>query len=118
VISVLCRVLSDSLNARIPSISYFIDDSRPIVTRGAVPLMPDLAIEVKSPDDSYKTMRGKAAYYLQNGSKLVWLIYPEKRVIEVYRAGGDDDFLNIEDTLTADDLLPGFALPVRTLFPA
>ncbi len=118
VISVLCRVLSDNLNARMPNIAYFVDDSRPIVTRGAVPLMPELVIEIKTPDDSYKIMRGKAAFYLQNGTKLVWLVYPEKHLIEVCQVVGDIDFLGVDDLLTADDLLPGFAVPVHTLFPA
>ncbi|MBL8146404.1 MAG: Uma2 family endonuclease [Anaerolineae bacterium] len=69
------RMPGDEHNARQPDVSYFADDSRPIVERGAVSRMPDIAAELKSPDDSYKVMREKADYYLANGAHLVWLIF-------------------------------------------
>ena len=88
----------------------------PIVEKGSVPQMPDLAIEIKSPDDSYTQMREKANYYIKNGSLLVWLVYPEKKFIEVYQPGKDIEFLNLEDTLNGGDVLPGFTLPVKNVF--
>ena len=78
--------------------------------------MPDLAIEIKSPDDTIQEMRDTAAYYLANGSRLVWLVYPNYRLIEVYRLGADIQILGEEDTLTGGDVLPGFELPVREVF--
>jgi Uma2 family endonuclease len=63
-------------------------------------------------------MRDKAEYYLKNGTKLVWLVYPEKQLIEVFRANGDSDFFTINDTLDGEDVLPGFQLPVRQVFAA
>ena len=77
--------------------------------------MPDLAIEVKSPDDTYKQMREKADYYLQNGTKLVWLVYPEKRIVEVY-TNEQQDILTLEDRLTGGELLPEFELSVKDIF--
>lgn len=111
------RMPGDDHNARQPDISYFADDTRPIVERGAVPRMPDIAAEVKSPDDSYKLMREKADYYLANGARLVWLIFPEDRAIEVHESG-QMRILDADDTLDSGDVLPGFALAVRDLFPA
>ena len=73
------RMPDDEHNARIPDLSYVSDLSRKVVEIGSALYMPDLAIEVKSPDDTYDQMREKADYYLKNGSKLVWLIYSEKR---------------------------------------
>jgi len=38
--------------------------------------------------------------------------------VEAARKDADFDFFTIEDALTGDDLLPGFTLPVRVIFPA
>ena len=90
---------------------------QPIVGKGAVTHIADLAVEIKSPDDTYTELRSKAAYYLANGSEMVWLVYPEKLMVEVYRKGSDVDILLESDTIDGGNLLPGFALPVRDIFP-
>lgn len=106
----------DNYNARQPDISFIADSSRPVVKKGSVPQMPDLAVEVKSPDDRYADMRRRADYYINNGVKLVWLIYPEKRLVEVYRPDADSLLLNEDDMLEGFDVLPGFALKVSEIF--
>jgi Uma2 family endonuclease len=116
-VEVRYRVPGDAHNFRQPDLSVTLDLSTPPVTQGAVLRMPDLAVEVKSPNDTFTAMREKAAYYIANGTRLVWLIYPEKQLIEAARRDADLDFFTIDDTLTGDDLLPGFTLPVRTIFP-
>lgn len=116
VVEVHHRVLSDDYNARIPDVSYTTPARLlPITSRGSVPQLPDLAVEVKSPNDSYRQIREKAQYYLQNGVSLVWLVFPEKQIVEVYTPDSDD-VLNLEDTLTGGDILPGFALPLKDIF--
>lgn len=115
-ISVLCHIPDDDHNARQPDISYFVDDTRPIVRQGAVPLLPDLAIEVKSPNDGFVGLREKANCYLDNGSRLVWLVFPNERQIEIHTADAPIATLGIGDTLTGGDVLPGFALPLGELF--
>ena len=109
------RPPDDAYNSRLPDIS-FSSVRRPLVTKGSVPTMPDLAVEVQSPDDSIKEMREKASYYLANGAKLVWLIYPRKRIVEVYDANGEIDILHEGETLSGEDVLPGFTLPVIDIF--
>lgn len=109
------RPPDDDYNSRLPDIS-FSSVRRPLVTKGSVPTMPDLAVEVQSPDDTIKEMREKAIYYLANGAKLVWLVYPRKRIIEIYHANGDIDILHDGDTLSGEDVLPGFTLAVGDIF--
>lgn len=106
----------DEHNARVPDLSYVSDRSRPLVKKGPAPYMPDLAIEVKSPDDEYLTMRAKAAYYLDNGSRMVWLVFPEKQLVEVYRPDVDVEILTRDDTLHGYEVLPGFTLAVAEVF--
>ena len=109
------RIPEDEWNSRIPDVSYS-TVRRAMVIKGSVPEMPDLAVEVQSPDDSVKTMREKATYYLANGAKLVWLIYPRKRIVEVYYANGEIDIFHVSETLSGEDVLPGFSLPVADIF--
>ena len=79
--------------------------------------MPDIAVEIKSPTDTIAEMREKAAYYRQKGSRLVWLIYPEKRLVEVYQENADIEILTLEDSLDGKAVLPNFSLPIQKLFP-
>ena len=109
------RPEGDLYNDRIPDVSVQLSD-RPPVRRGAVSGMPDLAVEIKSPDDTYMSMRDKAEYYVQHGCRLVWLIYPEKRIVEVYQPGKDLDLLVVGDTLSGGDVLPGLTLAVEVVF--
>lgn len=118
VVEVRSRSPHDSVNSRQPDISIYTDVDRPLVWRGAVPRLPDIAVEIKSPDDSLVKLRAKAQYYLANGVKIVWLIYAEKRLIEVYTADDEVEILLMGDTLTGGDVLPGFSLPLAQLFAA
>jgi Uma2 family endonuclease len=105
----------DKHNSRLPDVSFTCTRT-PLVDQGSVIGMPDLAVEIKSPTDTIMEMRETAAYYLANGSRLVWLIYPNYRLIEVYRPDADVEILGEENSLTGGDLLPGFELPVREIF--
>lgn len=108
------RSPGDRRNERRPDVSFVSDLSRPL-TDTAVEFMPDLAVEIQSPSDTLKELREKARYYLANGSKLVWLVIPEKQLVEVYTAD-EESILGIDDTLSGRDVLPGFALLVRAVF--
>lgn len=109
----------DPNNSRLPDVS-FSQQTDPPIEKGSVPRMPDLAVEVKSPDDSYTEMREKAAYYLKHGSKLVWLIYPEKQEIEVCTLGEDGSVTyhlhSSEETLSGGEVLPGFEVAIKAIF--
>jgi len=83
----------------------------------AIPFAPDLAIEVAS-DNQYRPAMGrKAARYLDAGSRLVWIIYPRWRQVDVWHPGDIvPTTLNIGDTLSGENVVPGFSHPVATLF--
>ena len=61
-------------------------------------------------------MRRKAEYYLQNGSQLVWLVFPDNRQVEVYVPDADVVTLGETDTLDGGAVLPGFTLRVADIF--
>lgn len=106
----------DDHNSRLPDVSFtHTERLQPLVKSGAVPQMPDLVIEIKSPDDVMLKMREKALYYLRNGAQLVWLVFPHKQQIEIYTAD-EVKVLDLENTLDGGDVLPGFMLPLKDIF--
>jgi Uma2 family endonuclease len=54
--------------------------------------------------------------YFAAGCHTVWIVYPERREINVLEASGADRLLTASDTIDAPDLLPGFSVPVAELF--
>lgn len=110
------KMPDDDHNAFLPDLEFTNKDRLlPIVRKGAVPQMPDLAIEIKSPDDSTLELREKAIYYLKNGARMVWLVFPAKKQVEVHTA--DSIILyRLGDILDGGDVLPGFALPTADIF--
>lgn len=115
------RVEGDNHNARLPDVAYT-SASRllPLTKKGSVPQMPDLAIEIQSPNDRPHEMREKAVYYLRNGARLVWLAYPTTKTVEVCTLNADGTLniqvLKTEDTLTGGEVLPGFTIAVGAIF--
>jgi Uma2 family endonuclease len=75
---------------------------------------PDLAIEVVSMTDTAERLRRKVDVYVQNGSKSVWVVYPESRAVMVYSAGSVRE-LRINQAIE-DPVIPGFSAPVSTFF--
>ncbi len=80
------------------------------------PIPPDLAIEVVSPTDVQWRVVDKAFVYLNAGTCLVWVLVPRSKTVTVYRSERDIALLTCEDTLTDEDVVPGFACPVSQLF--
>ncbi len=109
------HIPSDNFNSRLPDVSYS-TARRPVITKGSVPEMADLAVEIQSPDDSIKKMRVTADYYLEHGAQLVWLVYPSKRIVEVFYANGEADIFRDGEVLSGEEVLPGFMLPVADIF--
>ncbi|RKU08180.1 hypothetical protein C6501_16650 [Candidatus Poribacteria bacterium] len=80
------------------------------------PIPPDLAIEVVSPSDIQSRVVGKVFAYLDAGTRCVWVIEPISKTVTVYKSETDIKILTYEDTLTGDDVVPGFSCPVELLF--
>jgi Uma2 family endonuclease len=76
---------------------------------------PDLAIEIVSSETAAR-LRTKIRLYLKSGSKAVWVIYPEERLVEIHGAHGQVTILEQDQVLEDRDALPGFATPVSAIF--
>lgn len=85
---------------------------------GYARLAPDLVVEVASPSQGRAEMGAKAQRWLSAGVRLVWIVLPEVRAVEVWHAGEPTCTMTATEVLSGEDLLPGFVLPVRNLFPS
>jgi Uma2 family endonuclease len=77
---------------------------------------PDLAIEVLSRSNRKTEMSRKRQEYFGAGTRLVWQVDPIKRIVQVFHQPDDPVTLRESDTLTGNQVLPGFKLALRELF--
>ncbi len=90
-------------------------------TEKYVSVMPDLAVEIRSPFDTLAKVRRKAEVYLRRGTTLVWIVLPKQAGVEVWRQDESgqlySEFLGVGDKLSGEAILPGFELEISRLFP-
>lgn len=84
--------------------------------RGFGDLVPDLVLETRSPNDSKGEVAGKIGLWLHFGAQVVWDLDPARKILTVHRRDGTVTRLGAEDTLTEEELLPGFSLPLSEIF--
>jgi len=79
-------------------------------------MVPDLATEVVSPSNTAFEVQRKIHEYFDAGVKQVWIIYPPQREVYVFASTNRIEVLQLGQELDGGDLLPGFRLPLATLF--
>jgi Uma2 family endonuclease len=77
---------------------------------------PDLAVEIRSPEDSVAAQLRKFDEYFENGAKVAWLILPEERSVIVAEPGKAARTVIAGETLDAGHLLPDLRISVQDLF--
>lgn len=84
---------------------------------GYLRLAPDLVVEVASPPQFRPELEAKALVWLHAGVRLVWVIWPRVRSVDVWRLDETrPSALTVNDQLDASDAVPGFTFPVASLF--
>ena len=110
------RLDRDPDTVRAPDVAWFAP-GRLIRGRPGFPeLVPDLAIEIKSPSNSWPEISAKAYMWLCYGSQQVWVADPPTATISIFRLNTAPVTLGEDDILDGGDLLPGFSTPVWRLF--
>jgi Uma2 family endonuclease len=89
---------------------------RPIPEEGDWELVPDLAVEVSSPNDLLDAVLEKIDEYFSFGVRQVWLVVPRKQLVLVFYSLARFRILSAADELDGGTLLPGFRLPLASLF--
>ena len=96
----------------------------------ALHLMPTLVVEIAAPGQEQLALADRARTWLGAGVQVVWVIWPARRQVDVWRAGPASDVghdsthhavtpvvttRRVHEVLDAQDILPGFAYPIAHL---
>jgi Uma2 family endonuclease len=80
-------------------------------------VVPDLAVEVVSPNDTFDEVDKKIEEYLRLGVQIVWVVSLTTRQVYVHRGDGTMSKVREGDQLLGEDVVPGFRCRVGDLFP-
>jgi Uma2 family endonuclease len=89
---------------------------RLIPEEGDWEMIPDLAVEVNSPNDLFDNVLDKIGEYFAFGVRQVWLVVPKRQIVLVFDSLTQVRILSTADELDGGTLLPGFRLPLASLF--
>ena len=84
----------------------------------AWPVAPDLVVEVASPHQYRPEMSAKARLYLAAGTRLLWVVWPRQRQVDVWRPGNTAPAATLGegDWMDGEDVVAGFRYPLTRLF--
>lgn len=109
----------DGTRARKPDVSFISRERLPPhwLEDRYFTIPPDLAVEVISTNDPAPNVRIKIEEYLQGSVKLVWEVEPESRTVLIHRLDGTTQMLHDRDTLSGENVVPGFVCKVADFLP-
>ena len=79
------------------------------------PICPDFVVEIRSASDTLKDLQEKMQEYIDNGARLGWLLDRKNKRVEIYRPHRDVEILENPETLSGEDVLPGFILNLKPI---
>ena len=80
------------------------------------PICRDFVGELRSASDSLPMLQQKMSEYVENGTRLGWLINRQQRQVEIYRANQPKQVLDSPQTLSGEDVLCNFTLNVDLIW--
>lgn len=80
------------------------------------PICPDFVIELRSKTDSLKSLQEKMKEYMENGTRLGWLINWKNTQVEIYRRGQEVEILDHPNILSGEKVLPNFILNLESIW--
>lgn len=110
------KVTTDPDTVRAPDIAFVSRERMPPPDDTGYPaLAPDLVVEVLSPGDRPGEVLAKVADWLSAGTRVVWVVEPQRRLARVYRQDGSETIVTAEGALDGEDVLPGFSCPLASI---
>jgi Uma2 family endonuclease len=120
VYEMLFRIAPDGTRDLRPDVAFISHRRWPIERRAprtnAWEVVPDLVVEVLSPFNKALEDAAKIEDFLRAGVLQVWVVYPDLAKVYVYDSPTSVAILARNETLYGGAVLPGFRLPLATLF--
>lgn len=102
-----------------PDVAFVRAENAPLTETDGFPhLAPDLVAEIASSSDSRQRMAIKARRWRERGVRLVWVVWPRRREIDVWQPGvPEPQTLTAAEMLDGGAVVPGFSIPVAQVCP-
>jgi Uma2 family endonuclease len=81
-----------------------------------ISLCPTFVIELRSPTDRLRYLQEKMQEYLDNGTRLGWLIDPQEKRVHVYSPHLPVVVLESPSQIAGEPVLPGFVLDLSEVW--
>ena len=103
---------------RAPDVAYYSAErmSPDATIPGYAEIVPNLVVEIVSPNDTVSEMNDKARMWIDTGVSLVWVVWPNWQTVEVHRRDEGIIELSGDAVLEGADVVPGFAVPITNIF--
>lgn len=103
---------------REPDIAFTAADRHPVGTEveGRTEVMPDLVVEIAAQGDTIASVNDRAEMWLRHGVRLVWVVHPDTRTVDVHQPDDPVAILAEDDDLDGLDVLTGFTCPLGPVF--
>ena len=103
---------------RRPDVCFVRADRLPVeqIGEGYLRVVPDLVVEVLSPHDLAEDVEEKVRLFREAGVPLIWVVSPAARTVRIIRLDGSSTHLAECDQLSGEEVIPGFACPVSSIF--
>ena len=79
-------------------------------------IWPDFVIELLSESDRLTRLQAKMREYIENGTRLGFLIDPRNKRVYIYRPEAEVETLEEPSSVSADPVLPGFVLQLEEVW--
>ncbi len=111
-----CRLASDPDSLLAPDVAVTRADRAATDAPGFFPGAPELVIEIISPSNRASDLQAKVLEYLDAGVRLVWIVFPQQRMVMAHTSRSTAHMLAKTELLDGRDALPGFQITVADLF--
>jgi Uma2 family endonuclease len=106
--------------SRVPDVSVYRWDRIPRAANGEVAddffIAPDVAVEIRSPEQSRASQIRRCHWYVANGVRLALFVDPDARAVWVFRPGVDVQVARGDDAIDLGEIVPDLRLSVAELF--
>jgi Uma2 family endonuclease len=109
------KLESDPDTVLAPDIAFVSRERVSVIPANYWAIAPDLVVEVISPSEREREVKNKTQQWLGFGVRLVWLVKPKSRTVEIHRVN-KAQVLTVNEILSGEEVVPGFEISVTTIF--
>jgi Uma2 family endonuclease len=108
-------VMLSGIQMRRPDIAYLTKEQIQRTKKG-IDEIPEFVIEIISGNDNINKVEAKITEYYKAGVRVVWLVFPEEKMVHVYTSRRNVQICLENDICSAKPVLDAFEIGVDELF--